>query len=474
MSKRVAVIDLGSNSIRLSIFERTSRLGFFVFATHRIKFRIGSGTYEDNKLISEDLIKECVEIFKEFKELIKKYKAKKIKCVATSALRDALNSKEIIKLVFKKTGINIKCIDGKFEAYLGALSSLNLLDIKNGVTLDIGGGSTELALIKDGKIVDNLSLNIGTIRLKELFANKSLKDINKFIKESIKTIPLSFKNENLIAIGGSLRAISNSIITKSFYPLKQTHGFEYEFKDYEKFILDLINASNLEDFFIKKDRFDSIKEGALIFLNVATFLGIKNVITNGTGIREGIFLKSILKNSISFPKGFNPSIKSLQDRFFYSKDILKNANTLFDLLSTNFKIGKQYKNVLSIAAKLSLIGHSINDYKSAKNTYYLILNALEYKISHKDKVLAACLISLNGKKEINFEFDEFKYLLPDQNTIKWLSIILYVAKNVAIYEKNKINFCLNENNQLEIKNSSSKLLRDSLKKLSKEVIIHHS
>ena len=163
MAKRTAVIDLGSNSMRMAIFERTSRLAFFILAEYKTKVRLGEGGYGSNNEISEASMQKALKAFSEFASIIKSYKCSKVLCVGTSALRDAPNSGVLISLLRKNLGINLKVIDGKEEATFGAIAATNLLHkVDECVTIDIGGGSTELARISKGKIVDVLSLDIGT------------------------------------------------------------------------------------------------------------------------------------------------------------------------------------------------------------------------------------------------------------------------------------------------------------------------
>lgn len=239
-----------------------------------------------------------------FKQCALKHKCKKIFIIGTSALRDAPNSKDFIKRIKDKLNLNIRCIDGKNESYLGGLATLNLLSpFKDGTTLDIGGGSSELCLIKNNKIISCISLDLGTVRLKELFYDKGKADaLDDFIKPILEQIPSEFCNQNLIAIGGSLRAISNSIMQK-LLSLKNIHDFRYMLEDEKEHILKIFNskADALINFGIKKDRFDTIKEGIFIFLKIAEKLKAKQIITSGVGIREGVYLQDLLRPKHTFP-----------------------------------------------------------------------------------------------------------------------------------------------------------------------------
>jgi len=163
MAKRTAIIDIGSNSARLVIYEKTSRYGFHLICEQKSKVRIGEGAYEKGGYLQPVGIKRAFLTLQSFIHTIEKYQAHKTICVATSALRDAPNGPLFVKWIKKELGLTIKIIDGKKEAAYGAIATKNLLPVHNTVTIDIGGGSADLALIKDGKIIDTYSLNVGTV-----------------------------------------------------------------------------------------------------------------------------------------------------------------------------------------------------------------------------------------------------------------------------------------------------------------------
>ena len=478
MAKKTAVIDLGSNSIRMIVFEKTSRYGFYTTCEYKRKVRIGENAYNNGKILQEEAMQKAQNALSFFKQCIQKHKCKKTIIIGTSALRDAPNSKEFIKRIKDKLGLNIRSIDGKNESYLGGFAALNLLSFfKNATTLDIGGGSSELCLIKDNKIIDCISLDIGTVRLKELFYDKGkLNEIDEFLNPILKQIPKEFCNDNLIAIGGSLRAISNSIIQKNSYPLHNLHDFRYKLEDEKEHILKILNAQTqtLADFDIKKDRFDTIKEGALIFLKIAQKIKTKQVITSGVGIREGIFLQDLLRPAKNFPQNFNPSLRSLQDRFLYKDRKLKTphfASQLFNVLENLHKLHSNYKYTLINAAKLCHIGEYLDFYAANEHSANFVLGGLNYGFSHREKILIASIIKLDGKKINPYDLNPFKALLPSNHILTWLNFILALAKVLSINEE-EIDFSF-ANNTLYLYNENKELdlPMDELRKIAKPATI---
>ena len=143
---------------------------------------------EERELLRRGLAR-AFEALKSFLIIAKSLKSRKILCVATSALRDAPNKKEFLSKVSKKLKLNIKIIDGQKEAYYGGISALNLIANDNFTTVDIGGGSTEFAFIENNKIINTVSLKIGTVRLKEIFFNRyDLEGAKEYIYEQLSKI----------------------------------------------------------------------------------------------------------------------------------------------------------------------------------------------------------------------------------------------------------------------------------------------
>ena len=174
MAKITAVIDIGSNSARMAVFKKTSHFGFVLLKEIKSRVRISEGAYENGGNLQPFAIDRAINALREFLIIAKSLKARKILAVATSAVRDAPNKNIFLSKVKKELGLKIKVINGDKEAFFGAVAASNLLPYENGITIDIGGGSTEFALIQNKKVIDKISLKLGTVRLKELFLIKKI------------------------------------------------------------------------------------------------------------------------------------------------------------------------------------------------------------------------------------------------------------------------------------------------------------
>ena len=230
MSKVTTIIDIGSNSMRMVVLQKSSRFAFNLINETKSKVKISEGCYENGGNLQEIPMQRAYESLKSFLNISTALKSRKIICVATSALRDAPNSNIFISRVKKDLGLNIKVIDGEKEAYYGGVAALNLLHDNSFVTIDIGGGSTEFCFVKNGKIEKSISLNIGTVRIKELYFNKdNIEGARKYILEELKKISdLGIEiPKRVVGIGGSIRALSKMVMTNNNYPLDILHGYTY-------------------------------------------------------------------------------------------------------------------------------------------------------------------------------------------------------------------------------------------------------
>ncbi|MDX1809837.1 MAG: Ppx/GppA phosphatase family protein [Sulfurospirillaceae bacterium] len=479
MAKRTAVIDIGSNSARMVVFEKSSHLAFHMIKEVKSQVRIGEGAYENGGILQEIPLQRAFDALASFRNIIKTLKCQKTLCVATSAFRDAPNSGSFIRKIKKELDINIKIIDGKKEAYYGGVAAINhLMPIDEAVTMDIGGGSTELALIKNNKIIQTISLDVGTVRLKELFLDKHAdeKDVKAYVEENIEILPENFHTKKLIVIGGTTRYLSKLIMSKINYPITTVHAFEYKLSDHINMINEIKNSqtTHLKDFGIKKDRIDTIREGLHIFEAITSKLQTEQVITSGAGVREGVYLSDLLRNKNHiFNPTFKLSLRSIIDRFEI-KDIQNNSavkcsSNLFDALEYIHQIDSKYKKELEISAKLYNIGIKLNFYQKNLHSFYFILNNLNYGFSHKEKILIAILIKYHMKKlPSSDDIAVYQDLLPDINIVNWLSFILSLTN--CLHE-DLVNASFEfeyKNHTLTIKSSKKlNLTKECIKKLAK-------
>ncbi len=477
MAKITTIIDIGSNSMRMVVFKKTSRFGFHLINETKSKVKLSQGCYENNGYLQQEPMQRAYDALESFLHIASNLKSRKILCVATSALRDAPNKKEFLSKVKNNLKLNIKIISGEEEAYFGAIAAKNLLATDNFTTTDIGGGSTEFALIKNNNIEYKYSLKIGTIRIKELFLDKNDFDgAKQYITQQLETLPNEFKNINkLVGLGGTIRALSRIIITNTNYPFDVLHDFRYKTTETNILFDKIIYANNttqLKELGVRKDRYDTIVAGTFIFKTILEFLDIQTVITSGVGVREGVYLTDLLRNSNhKFPANFNLSVRSLLDRFIDDKKqtayLGNNAAKLFDILQPLHNLDIKYKQPLILASKLHQIGIVLNFYKNSEHSSNFILHGLTYGFTHKQRVLIASILK-SYKKNLPKQTDivQYEQLLPDLQTLRWLSYMFKLNKILNDeFLRYPYKYTL-ENNIFSIRsNKKHYIILDDIKKL---------
>jgi exopolyphosphatase/guanosine-5'-triphosphate,3'-diphosphate pyrophosphatase len=454
MAKITTIIDIGSNSMRMVVFKKTSRFAFHLINESKSKVKISEGCYENNGNLQPIPMQRAYDALKSFLEIAKNLKSRKILCVATSALRDAPNKKEFLSLVSKELKLNIKIIDGKTEALYGGIAALNLLDCDDFATVDIGGGSTEFAFIRDGKITNTVSLDVGTVRIHELFLKHgNINGAKSFISSQLELI--DEKLSTIVGLGGSARALSRIIKKNEEYPLDNLHGFSYNVKEklpLFKSIIEATTNNELKELGVEKDRYDTISTGTIIFKMILEFFEVKKVITSEVGVREGVYLSDILRTSnYKFPVNFNVSVRSLLDRFVddesQSAYLGNNARKIFEALKPLHSLDERFRSILVVASKLEQIGISLNFDRNEDHAFWYILNGLTYGFTHEDKILIATIArftnkSLPKKKDIQ----KFKDLLPDIKVVRWLNFMMTLNLSLnSEFSKNKYEYDLEDN-----------------------------
>ncbi|MCC6371952.1 MAG: exopolyphosphatase [Bacteroidia bacterium] len=279
-----AAIDIGSNAMRL-LFSRVylvdGKPHFSKEELIRMPIRLGEDVFLQGK-ISEIKANRLVGALKGFSELIKAYGVVGYKAVATSAMRDASNGPQIIEKVFAETGIQVEIIDGKKEAALVFSNHIEeLLNPKNAyLYIDVGGGSTELTLYFDNKVVAAKSFNIGTVRM---LLDKVSKEEWEEMKAWLKRNTIGIHPLSAIGSGGNI----NKIFKLS--GKKETKHLSYDkLKGIYEMLCSYTYQERVERLDLKPDRADVIIPAAKIFLTVMKNADIEKVFVPQVGLSDGL------------------------------------------------------------------------------------------------------------------------------------------------------------------------------------------
>lgn len=293
-SKRAATIDLGTNTCLLLVSEFTENKVTTIVDVQEMP-RLGRGV-DKNKIISDEMFQKIREIFLKYKKIAQENNCENIFAYGTSALRDAANREDFINYINMETGIEIEVIEGKKEAKFGFDGALiDLPGRTNQVVLDIGGGSTEVSLLNNGKLT-TLSMNLGSVRLKEKFFSESysIENLNKaeqFILNNFVSLAyLSLSNYNLVGVAGTVITLATLNTDLKQFDSEKINGSILRLTDVERLFCMLVEMTEKEieklgDFMT--GRSDIIIAGTFILLHFMKFFKFEKITVSTKGLRYG-------------------------------------------------------------------------------------------------------------------------------------------------------------------------------------------
>ncbi|HAT76011.1 MAG TPA: exopolyphosphatase [Flavobacterium sp.] len=283
--KKYAAIDIGSNAMRLLITYIVEQEGkqaqFNKNSLVRVPIRLGQDSFTVGE-ISEENIDRMIDAMKAFRLLMKVHKVEKYKALATSAMREAYNGKEVVEIIKEKSGIEIEIIDGKKEAVIIASTDLHhlLKTDKTYLYVDVGGGSTEFSLFDNGKIVVSKSFKAGTVRfLNKMVSNIVWEEMEKWIKTNTK----NYDEVIMIGSGGNI----NKLFKMSGKLEDKPMSYIYLNSQYA-FLNSLTYEQRISELSLNPDRSDVIIPATQIYLNAMKWSGARNIYVPKIGLSDGI------------------------------------------------------------------------------------------------------------------------------------------------------------------------------------------
>jgi exopolyphosphatase / guanosine-5'-triphosphate,3'-diphosphate pyrophosphatase len=282
---KLAAIDIGSNAVRLQIV-RVNEIGsaerFKKIEFVRIPIRLGDDAFKE-QWISKEKRKLFMQAMTSFKALLQAFEVDHYLACATSAMREAKNGKKIVKKVEEEIGLKVHIINGKKESELILASILHIFEEnKNYLTIDVGGGSTEMTIISNQKIVNSVSFDIGTVRLMDgAVSEKTWQTIEHWVQH--KTSGL----EPMLAV------VTSGTINKILGLLHPNQAVKSisrtELKDFHRKVSKMSLQERVEKYKLNMDRADIIDVSADIYLRILNWAGVKTILSpDNSGLKDGM------------------------------------------------------------------------------------------------------------------------------------------------------------------------------------------
>lgn len=303
MTGKIAVLDLGSNSIRTTITEYEETGEFRILERQQAMVRISEGM-GTQKVLQASAIKRAMNALNKFKKVYEQYPHLKITAIATAAIRQAQNQQDFLEQFQKLMGFPLKVISGVREAEYDYYGVIGTLPLTNGVIVDTGGASTEIILVQRGLMKERISIPFGAVNITEDYLQGDPVSSASFFRALVKVSDILTNipwlnqalNFPIIAIGGSNRTLAKIRRNQLHQTALPIHGYHLERLIADQIISELLSQPIAQRQNIKglaKERAPIIIGGLIPLRLIMQRIDSAQIIFSQSGVREGILFKEI-------------------------------------------------------------------------------------------------------------------------------------------------------------------------------------
>ncbi|MFC3050988.1 Ppx/GppA family phosphatase [Kordiimonas pumila] len=408
----VGVIDIGSNSIRLVVFSGKKRVPDTIF-NEKIMVGLGAEIGKTGKM-GTAAIKLAISTLQRFVSLCTHMGVGELRVLATAAVRDASNGAYFVKKVKTECDLDIRIIMGEEEARLSALGVLSGDPRAHGISGDLGGGSLELARIKNGAVHETISLPIGPLRLMAKFG-RNRTALRKYLHEQFEEIPWLDKggDHNLYLVGGAWRNIAQLMIREQSYPLPILQGYyssKTEFTAYCRRLSKLDPDDIPFGSGLTARRREVLPTAAIIMIELMYAMKARRIVASAHGLREGVIFDELPEEA----KKIDPFMATCHElanercRFpEHSKLIYDWTRPLFYKLLPDKKYRERLQMAICLLSDIAWRGHP--DFRAEK-AVSMVLHSNLIGVSHKERCYIA--VALNQAYGASIDESHLGPLLP--------------------------------------------------------------
>ncbi|MBK5650996.1 MAG: exopolyphosphatase, partial [Rhizobium sp.] len=387
------VIDIGSNSVRLVVYETMARSLITIFNE---KALCGLGReVQSTGLLATDAVNKALTALRRFRALCKIQQVGRVYAIATAACRDAKNGPDFIAQAERICGAKIEILTGPREAKLSALGVVSGIHNPNGIVGDLGGGSLELIDVKGNRVRSGVTLPLGSLALQDL-SNKSLKRAERIVKNELLGVAQlkTGRGRTFYAVGGTWRALARIHIIQSGYPLKVMHGYSIPAVDALDFAQRLRRLAatnmlaNIES--IADARRPLLAYAALVLEYIIRVAQPKTIVFSTFGVREGL-LYEMLPPAERAKDGLVCAAQNLNELLSRSARHAQELTSWTDRLVRVVRLREteEDRRLRHVACLLSDIGWRVHPDHRGEETLSLIMNGNFGSITHQGRAFVA-------------------------------------------------------------------------------------
>jgi exopolyphosphatase/guanosine-5'-triphosphate,3'-diphosphate pyrophosphatase len=389
----IAAIDIGSSAIRMDVAEVHSDGTIRGLDSLKKGVQLGREAFTEGRL-SLDTIRAACAVLKDFKKVMDSYRVMRYRAVATSALRESNNSETFLDRVLMSTGLDVEVIDGPEEnrltlsAVMDSLSDESSLGKEKSILVEVGGGSTDVAVLSEGQLRQSGTFSLGSIRLRaEMIAGPTKQEQQvRLLKRQIASSVANLRREmrirdavHCIALGGDVRFAARMLVDSRQDERLSTISKD-AFSEFVNSVSHLTIDGLVQEYSIPYLDAETLAPALLTYLHILRETRAKHIIISDANIRAGILQDLAPAEQGKRVQRLSAQILSaargLGHKYQYDKDHAERVRELsirlFDELKTEQRMTDTHRLYLEVAALLHDIGLFVSSRAHHKHSYYLI------------------------------------------------------------------------------------------------------
>ena len=443
--KKIVIIDVGSNSIRLVLVRIGENGNYKIIHDLKESVRLEKDMGEE-QTIKPDRMARAVKTMQMFRSLCDALHPEEVITVATEAVRRAANQQEFLEKIKKETGFSIRVLSGEEEAHYDYLGIIFSMDIDHGLMMDLGGGSTELIRLEKGEARNAISLPFGSINVSQQYQlhdtvqDEQMSALNSMLLNTYRSVPwlADQKHLLLVGVGGTFRNLGKIDRRRKSYPLELSHNYRMRANDVFE-IHNEVSSRNLKQRRaikgLSRDRADIFVGATAVISQLVEFCGIEEVAISGYGLREGIIYEYISRNHKPRRNVLDCSIRNNLLNYDLDQNhahtIWKVTASLCNQLKEIGGFNGNHDRVVKTACMLHDAGIAINFYQQNEHLFYTLLNSEINGLSHREIVLSAYIAAFHCNNHSPL-MPHYKALLneDDAQAIRGIGVLLRIARSL--------------------------------------------
>lgn len=446
----IAALDAGSNAIRAVVARANSATEIRELASARWAVRLGHGVFTKKRLDPRTM-SHAVETFADFRNLLSRYEVDEYSAVATSAVREAVNRDAFILRVRREAGIELTVISAAEEARLvrEAVFAVTVGRFSPRLVLDLGGGSLELNFLRGRKVERGLALPLGAVRLMEMFdlagpfTPEGFARLQQHIRSTLRSHHgslLKIGRAPAVACGGNAEALAR------LAPGPRVAGFNtLNLRRLRSQLWDILRLDvedRIDTLGVRRDRAEVIGAAAIVFTILGEWLGARQFIVPGVGVREGL-LHELAAAHFGPASAHDERAEALrqQARRFaarmhsdaaHCEQVRRLVAQLFDQLAPVHEMPSSQRVPLELGALLHDVGTAVNARAHHKHGEYLVRHADIPGLSKHQQTVVACLVRYHGSSRPEPHHRLYSSLATgDRTRVRQLAALLRIAVALA-------------------------------------------